>query len=236
MDDLMLIYQPDGPLFTGLILYGDTKSGERGAAPMLAFEKVSFATMIAHLAGQVSEFIASNQKIGATVRRTDLNQPALRFSEETLLLMHSDPVAVIRSMSPAPTKIFLKRVDPATTSPLRVGYDAIAATFGDELCIRRRVDQVECPCCGRWARTGKEIGKCSELGYVLQCLNRSCGVALPITPRSDRWASVRAEELLLQDVDRFFFPREWNKPGPWITREDLEKKHKDWLKIKKEFS
>jgi hypothetical protein len=234
VDDLLLLFQPDGPLFTGRVLYNDAKSGERGALTLSTFEKVSFSLVFARLAAEVSVFVEKEEKIGVTVRRTDLNQPAVRLDEETIFLLHADPVAVIRSLRPAPSKIFVRRADPALLSPLRIGFDALAATFGDEVFIRRRGDQVECPCCGLWANIG--VSTPDPRLTASLCRSMACGAKLPITLRSDRWASIETSSLLANpDRERFFFPREWNTHGPWITREDLEMKHRDWTTIKKEF-
>lgn len=233
MDDLMLLFQPDGPLFTGRVLYNDAKSGERGAIALSTFEKASFSLMLARLAEQVSVFVGRDEKIGVTLRRTDLTQPATRLDEETIFLLHADPVTVIRSLRPAPTKIFVRRTDPASLSPLRIGFDALAATFGDEVFIRRRGDQVECPCCGLWADMHADT---LAPRRVSACRSMACGVKLPITLRSDRWVSLETSSLLASPGrERFFFPREWNTYGPWITREDLETKCRDWTTIKKEF-
>jgi hypothetical protein len=226
VDDLMLVFEPDGPLFTGRVLLGD-RGGERGAVAVSTFEKISFGLMIARLAEQVSTFVEKEEQIGVTLRRTDLAQPAMRLDEETILMLHADPVAVIRTLSPSPVKIVARRPDPATMSPLRIGYDAIASTFGDEVFIRRRGDQVECPCCGRWA---------DVKGDSAVCRSMACMARLPVTMRSDRWASLPVPSLLVdEDREKFFFPREWNKPGPWVTREDLEKQYRGWLTIKQEF-
>lgn len=234
MDDLMLVYRREEQLFTGNVLYGDPQGGERGAVVIASFESVSFGLMFARLSEQITVFVEKDEKIGVTVRRTDLEQPATRFDEETILLLHADPVGVIRSLSPSPTKVFARRVDPATTSPLRVGYDALAATLGDEIYIRRRVDQVECPCCGRWANIGTSTPDPRFNASI--CRSMACGAKLSITLRNDRWASVSITTLLSNpEREKFFFPREWNKPGPWVTREDLEKQHSDWTQIKKEF-
>lgn len=237
VDDLTLVYQPDGQLFTGRVLYGDATSGERGAVAISTFEKVSFAIMFARLAEQVSVFAEKDEKIGVVVRRSDLpNQVAFRFDEETVIMLHVDPVSVIRSMSPAPMKVFLRRTDPAATSPLRVGYDAVAATFGDEVYIRRRGDQVECLYCGRWANTE------TQMDTWARCRSAACRGFYPVRFRSDRWASLSVQWLLTAGwngeavAQKFFLPREWNKPGPWVTCEDLEKKHRDWTQIKKEFT
>jgi hypothetical protein len=187
--------------------------------------------MLARLAEQVSCFLEKGEKIGATIRRADLKQAPLRLDDDTIHMLHADPVSVIRSMNPAPYKVLLRRADPSTTSPLRVGYDSIAATLGDEVYLRRRADQAECPICGRWA----DLRPVPAL-VVLLCRSAACGSKFTITAKSDRWVSV-AVSLLLKptDVEKYFLPREWNKSGPWITREDLEKKYQDWLKIKEEF-
>lgn len=39
-----------------------------------------------------------------------------------------------------------------------------------------------------------------------------------------RWAGVLVEDLLAQKLDKYYLPRSWNKPGPWITHEQLEEK------------
>lgn len=231
----MLLFQPDGALVTGRVLFGDAASGEPGAVTLVAFEKAAFSLMFARLAEQVSGFVEREEKIGVTIRRTDLSQPALRLDDETIFLLHADPVTVIRGLQPSPAKVFVRRADPASLSPLRIGFDALAATFGDEVFIRRRGDQVECPCCGRWTdvRTAPEANRPS----LSVCRSRACDITLPIVLRGDRWASLTVSSLLAAPGrERFFFPREWNKSGPWITRKDLEVSHRDWTTIKQEFA
>lgn len=240
----MLIFRADevvGHLFTGRVLFGDSVCGERGAVCMSSFEKAPFNLVLARLSEQVSEFLERDEKIGVTLRRTDLSQPAVRLDEETVLGLHADPAGTARTFGVSPKKVFVRRADPATASPLRVGYDNIAATLGDNVYVRRRGDQVECPCCGRWApvMTGVTAPR-GLVFYVNQhiacCRSMACGALLPVTMRSDRWASIDTSFLLEHsDTEKFFLPREWNKPGPWVTREDLEKQYKGWLKIKKEF-
>lgn len=233
MDELTLVYQPEDRLFTGRVLYGDAASGERGAATLSTFERVTFATMFARLAEQVSSFVEKGEAIEVAVRRTDLGQPARRLDEKTVFMLHADPVSLIRSLSPSPTRVFAHRADPATTSPLRIGYDAIAATFGDDVYVRRRADQAECPTCGRWTLL-REI---STGNTVTHCRSMGCAVRYPVVLRTDRWVSLPVTALLAAvGIDRFFFPREWNNPGPWVTREVLEQKHKDWVAIKKELA
>lgn len=234
MDDLILVYRPDGALFTGRVLFGNGGGSERGATSLDDFEKIPFPTMIAKLAEHVSPFVGREEKINVLARRLDLpNQPVFRFDDEMVNLMHADPAAVIRILSPAPIKVFIKK--PAVVgSPLRVGYDALAETLGTSVYIRRRGDQVECPGCGRWAPI--RVGTPDPQLIVSCCLSSACKATLRITYRNDRWASVRVKTLLVDpEREKFFLPREWNSPGPWVTREDLEKKYSDWLKIKEEF-
>ena len=47
-----------------------------------------------------------------------------------------------------------------------------------------------------------------------------------------RWAVVRVETLLDKKYERYFLPRAWNTSGPWITHEDLQKKHEQYIKEK----
>ena len=45
---------------------------------------------------------------------------------------------------------------------------------------------------------------------------------------STKWAKAKVEDLLAQDLERYYIPRAWNVDGPWISKESLEKMWKDY--------
>lgn len=227
MADIILNYQADGDLFSGRILYVEAP---KSICEALTFDKLPFATMIARLAAEVSFYLEADEKIGVVLRREDLPQAApYRLDKDTIHLLRADPVTVIRSMRAAPTKVVVRAQDQAASSPFRIGYATLASSFGNSVYIRVRADEVECPCCGRWANLEKGVETKTS------CRNLACQAKFKVTLRSDRWANVTVKELLSDTSrERYFLPREWNTNGPWITREALEQKRKDWMQTKKE--
>lgn len=219
MDDVVLEYRRDGAGVTsGRVFY---REGEQESL-VTPFEKRTFPQMMVLFA----EAVTLLPEAGAIMQRND--RPGLqpfRLDKETVQLLRVDPVMVIRSMSfPDNTTVELKKKTSALpVSPIIVGYDAIASTFGDEVYARRRADRLECPCCGVWAALSETESRCRS---------RACAVVVPVTMRGDRWASVAVPTLLATDRDRFFLPRGWNKTQPWVTRDDLEFLYQNWLRIK----
>jgi hypothetical protein len=160
--------------------------------------------------------------------------PVQPLDSATVELLRSDPKAGIDSMKIPPIRIDLrpKVEDQADVKlvpvPLRAGYDALAEAFGDELYIKLKVEngeaQVECPGCGRW---------CSLRHDHLYCVNDTCAVGLTeVTICGQKWASVSTKDLLSSECQIFYFPREWNAPAIWITREKLGQSYDQFQKEK----
>lgn len=145
-------------------------------------------------------------------------------------LLRKDPVAFMRQMDPMmgrPQKLAtsmssnpLAQRDMSTATllaTLPAGYDTLAAAFGDDVYIRRRDDKYESPISGRWVQLG-------DIGVWTVGVNAS-------------WGCVAVANLLgSTDAQRFFLPRPWNRSGPWISREHLQKKYDDFIKERQDVS
>jgi hypothetical protein len=153
---------------------------------------------------------------------------AVQLEPRLAELLRKDPVAFMQMMDPTmgrPQRLNISmsakvRDDVAIKPhPIPAGHDTLAESFGEELYIRKRGDLYECPIYGRWVPAG-------QIGVWTVGVN-------------DRWASVSVENLL-HSVDppatRFFFPRAWNKDGPWISREDLQRKYDEFIKEREQCS
>lgn len=219
MDDIILEYKRVvGSQTSGRVFYreGDV---ELGVEP---FENLTFAQMMVRFA----EVVVRWPDAGAVIQRTDREglQP-FRLDKETTQLLRVDPVMVIRNMSSHDNVVvnLRKRPSSLSSSPLIVGYEAIAATFGDEVYARMRVDVLECPGCGLWAPIVQDTS---------QCRSKACGLVLPVIQRGDRWGGVQVSALLATTCDRFFLPRGWNTTAPWVTREHLMALYEKWIETK----
>lgn len=126
----------------------------------------------------------------------------------------------IDALSPPPRRVVVKitSTSPAVVGPpvLPAGVDALAETFGDDVYFRRRDGRYESPVSGRWEGPGV------------------AGLGRHVLWQSEDWVRCPVQILLERThVERFYLPRAWNKPGPWISREDLEKRYDVYLKEKK---
>jgi hypothetical protein len=114
----------------------------------------------------------------------------------------------------------------AHVAPIPSCYDTLADAFGDEVyCRMQRGGGTECPFCGRWGTTIKTntgaTFKCSKCG------NNALGVG--VYTSKGGWLLVKVEYLIWRDKDRYFIPRAWNKPGPWVTHNDLKARYEKYL-------
>ena len=170
-------------------------------------------------------------------------QVALQLDGALSKMVREDPVAFMRLMDPTmgrPQKLDISmsvRKEHSAAikpNPLPAGYDTLAEAFGDELyCRMKRGGAAECPLCGRWGISagwawGRGRLHCEECDVYI------AGSLIP-TPAGG-WFIVPTIQLLSLEVSRFFLPRAWNKDGPWISREDLQKKYDEFMKEKEECS
>jgi hypothetical protein len=169
------------------------------------------------------------------IQRTDAPvSQAQQVPERDRMLLRDDPTAFINSTTLPSVVVMLGGSKPAPRDAvrLRTGLSSLADAFGEEAYLRSRSDSdgytlLESPFSGRWCRSGEmnEVRVWLEDGtHTLPC--RWQPRYFPHRTRPDQvfWAVARVEDLLKTDCARFFLPREWNTGGPWIPREDLQKK------------
>lgn len=97
------------------------------------------------------------------------------------------------------------------------GYPEFVDMFGDVVYARRSIDGLcECPVCGFFSPVGSDVFTC-----VKKCRNDFRVVRL------QHWLRFSVADLLTCHTNRFFLPRMWNDPGPWISHRDLTSRLQD---------
>ena len=202
---IVLEYRREAELSTGRIVVGGVEE---------AFEKSPFDRMLYRLAAKIV-------KTGACeVLLMRIDRPGYRpypLDRTTVELLRLDPVAAVEALTyrGSPSSIFqrIEKERVAPVPPLRAGVDVLAVAFGEEVYVRLRGDELECPGCGFWSKLE---------GTLFQCKKR-CLLAVTVEPRA-RWAAVSVPELLSSGLSQFYLPRAWN-PESWATRADLEERY-----------
>lgn len=192
--------------------------------PYTTFEDSDFAPMLYKFAKALQDYPDAN----AVIQRTD--RPGLvpyNLDGQTANLFRTDPVAAITSMSqpygsPSGAVARVKKENVSTSSALRVGYDALADSFGDQVFVRYDGTRVECPCCGIWNPFSAEY----------TCRNPKCSVRLEFSEVSGKWAGFNTADVLATQSKRFYFPRAWNGYQPWVSWEALNEKYEQFNKEK----
>lgn len=169
------------------------------------------------------------------------------LEEETRVLLRDDPVRAIAAMNVQPGS-------KAGGTTVRNGpspFDAVAEEFGPRVYIRMRNGMFEDPVTGTWLTVAySSKGKC----WLIRADNNksetwlkvgipSLSLATKVTDDMEEvgaelakscWATASVEDILQQNVNRFFLPRRWNTNGQWITRTELRKLLDDHNKQKDE--
>ncbi len=219
----------DAHLFDGYILENQSETRLNGK---------TFAELIFTLSEVVR---AQRQKSQVGVFMVRLEQPSVEHavSDDAVETICVHPHKYIEALSPPPQRIVLKVNHRAPTSAtatvgLRAGVETLIDAFGESVYVQVKNGEAECPRCGRWRGTmwrrgGSTAVKCVECGFLVVA-----HAQFRIDGHSD-WAAIFTEDLLgvdAQDTPRFFLPRAWNTSGPWITREDLQKKYDKYVEEK----
>jgi hypothetical protein len=238
--DVHLEYCRDGDLSTGCIYLRDARGG---VAERSEFTRIAFEDMLLR-AARLLDSAATPGEPGArarvVLRRTDrAGLLPYVLDAATVDLLRHDPLAAIASMTyrtTAPLVSPLAREVPPPGAPvLKAGTDVLADAFGDDIWVRVRGAELECPGCGLWgtfASPALAESRREVLKVVFACSKR-CSVRV-VAACHARWASVRVDELLLTAAARFYLPRAWNTDGPWITRQALSKTYQDYLTEKEQ--
>lgn len=207
---------PRSDTLTGSILVREGKEEKE----YHEFRWCSFKAMMTYFAQVLIEHRGATAIVERTDREGLLPVP---LSDMLTQRLREDPVEAIRQLSPPPVVVDVREKVPPPSS-LRVGHDAVADAFGDEVYCRARGEQIECPVCGSWNEVIEGSLHCS-----------SCRVCLHATPAGPDWWTVPTIELLCTKTfqgRRYFIPRAWNKTPPWISFHDLNEKYNQYLKEK----
>lgn len=226
-DDVKLKYKRVGELYQGSI----TIAG----ATDFTFAGYTYAAMMT----QVHRILVDcPREAGVLIARTDREGLLPAKLEPALLkLLREDPVAFIRANT-IPDRVIdlrdgkksaLSTNDSAQvprTSGLRHGLDTLADAFGEVLYAKARPMtggfwRYEHPATGRWTDLSTIEHWLGSHSTEVQRVNDSAG-----------WLLISAELLLKTRTERFYYPREWNEFGSWITREQLQTKLEQFRKDK----
>lgn len=232
-----------GELSSGAIIYWPSESE---AEALHHFEDATYKYMLSLLS------VALRDRPGtrAAIQRTDRPglAPMLLSAEESDLFRH-DPAAAIQARTVPPQVVHIGVDKPNTEPapppssfenmavPLTAGYDIRANFFGELVFVRaREISQgavIECPYCGHWVAEGKGPERQAGLLPAFDC--QDCGGHTRVEDLQERWAGVPVKWLLGEGpaFERgYFLPREWNKNGNWISKEELQKMYSRYLEEK----
>jgi hypothetical protein len=229
MDRIVLSYKREENLSTGAVTIEEVGVGPR---ELFEFSKMSFSSMI----GLFASHLQQHPDAGAVILRTDREglQP-YHVNGDLLFMLRTDPVTAIRMLDAPEVTVRVRDVkelvdisDCIKTVPLPAGADTLAQTFGDEVYIRRRgtggLTEVECPCCGHWARA---LFDETPRGRRILVACGGCA-RFHVSFLGSSWAGVQTSEILHLNKDRYFLPREWNANGNWVTHKDLTSLFEQW--------
>lgn len=203
-----------------------TLAGASSGVSMLdTFDEIEFSTMLYKFSQSLQDYPDAQ----AVIQRTDRDGLVpYNLDAQTANLFRTDPVAAVASMStdygsPSQAITRVKKQVALEPSVLRVGYDTLADSFGDEVYARLDEDKgrVECPCCGIWN---------PFLGEFV-CRNPKCAQPLELEV-TGKWAAFPTSMLLATHSARFYLPRAWNDYKPWITWGALNEKYNQFQKEK----
>ncbi len=219
---------PEVPVRDVQLAYKRVGHVYQGTVNEKPFEDKTFAEVMMLVR---QELTTSAPNAGVSVRRTEREGLLpVQLSPDEVKQLRENPEQYIAARSPAP--VVLKtpisvtakakaRLVPAGT--LRTGHDTLADAFGERIYLRARTGRFEHPVDGRWY---------SFLSSVLYLL-------VPIREflteeDGDGWITIDTVDLLQMypSADRFFLPRAWNEPGPWIPRAALQEKYDRFIKEK----
>lgn len=225
-DNVELTYRREGERYVGVISYKSLL--------LEAKEGWTFEEMIMHT---YRILVTTPAETGVLIKRTDRAGLLPSQLEPRLLeLLRSDPVGYIKANTIAPRTINLRgdkksalasseKYDIPKTAGLRHGLDTLADAFGEELYARAKLQGAswiyEHPSTGRWA----------DLKTIEHWLGSHATEVHP-TSHTKGWLVIEVELLLNTQAERFYYPREWNEFGSWITKEQLRAKLDHYKKEK----
>lgn len=232
-DNVKLTYRREGEKFVGLIEHG---------ALMFEFKNgIGFAEMMTH----AHRFLVDAPQAGLLITRTERpNMLPVQLEPTLLKLLREDPVAYIKANSIPPRIIDLRegqktskladgeRYDMPRNVHLRHGLDTLADAFGEM--VYAKAKQVG----GFWRFEHPGTGRWADLPTIEHWFGkRASGYVLPIDATDPKLATrgyltLNVEDLLRTNAERFYYPREWNEFGSWISKDQLAAKLAQFRKDK----
>lgn len=227
-NDLVLVYRRLNLAYDGFVKTPETEESR------VVFEQCDFHKMM----WMVHDLLLHYPDSGLQIQRSEsANLMPIHLQADMLELLRTDPSRYIQMHSIPPRTVDLRSspkrksaLSEATnyvmprTIGLRAGCDTLAAAFGETIYLRMRQARVEHPATGRWVR----------LHEIEEFIGSQHNIEVVITKEAAEvgWVTIRLIELLATKADRFYLPREWNVSGPWITREQLNELHQQFLEEK----
>jgi len=207
-----------------------TREGKNGLST--PFEGLTYRKMMS----RVSEMLQSYPNYPVHVHRTDAAiSMAHQLSDADRVLLRDDPTAYIKQTTIPPVLVIV-RDKPAPAARLRAGHDALSDAFGEELYLRVKglglIPVIESPISGRWVGIDSirdDVVVFTDTKAQLHGLWQP-RISMPLQER--KWMSITVDALLQTEHNLFFLPREWNKRGPWINRDDLTRMLEEFRQAK----
>ncbi len=224
--DVKLSYKREGERYVGLI--------EHGSKLFEFKDGLTFAEMMMH----TNRFLVQSPGADLVIMRGDrTGLMPIKLEPALLVQLRDDPVGYIKANSPAPRVLDLRpertsklvaneKYDMPRHAGLRHGLNTLADAFGETLFAKARAGtdkywRYEHPGTGRW----------SDLHTIEYWLKSHATEVQPIDDKHG-WLLISVELLLASGAPRFYYPREWNKFGSWITKEQLRVKLEQYRKDK----
>jgi hypothetical protein len=215
-DQIKIEYQRDGTTYSGVI---SRPTPEPDATQeVLYFTGWEFRQIVRELHLWMVRRPSASM---VWIRRDVPPHAPYRLEDWLVRMIHVDPVAAIRAMSPAPVTINIRDIAKQHDKGgvLQVAHDVIADAFGDWVYIEVGPDTrvATCVCCGRSATlSSRDVTQ----NPFINC--GRCGMKMWLEQTDDpHWTRVKTESLLQYGWDRYCIPRRWNPNGQWISTAEL---------------
>ncbi len=163
---------------------------------------------------------------------------ALDLQARLLEQLRSDPLAYIKDNTGAPRVVDLRSDRKSALSQnqkdetprhngLRHGLDTQADAFGEELYSKAKKGPA-----GTWLYEHPGTGRWADWATIAHWL-RSHKVQEVLPTEGNRgWLRLPTSTVLASGAERFYYPREWNEFGSWVTKAQLQAKLEQFRKDK----
>lgn len=226
LDEVRLTYKREGEKYVGLLEY---------KAKLQEFKAgLSFAEMMME-----THRILVQTPEGTPLRIIRAERPnALPVQLEAKLLhqLRVDPEGYIKANTIAPRIIDMRaerisalansdRYAIPRNSGLRHGLNVLADAFGETVYAKAK------PHPGGWRFEHPATGRWVDLNTIERWLGTHDTEIYPLDEKGG-WLLLKTAQLLNTDAERFYFPREWNEFGSWISKDQLREKLDQFRKDK----